>query len=91
MISVTCVDRTCGVVFGIPEHIETQARRDHERMVHCPNGHRFYYTDSEPEKLRKQIASLEARLATALASRDRYLTLERYWRGRAHRKPMGTR
>jgi len=91
MVTVVCVNRTCGVVFGIPEHIEEQARRDHERSVICPNGHPFVYKQSEPERLRERIAFLERELDEVRFSRDRYMTLERYWRGRAHRKKGGAR
>jgi hypothetical protein len=93
MVTVTCVHRSCGVSFGIPEHIEAQARRDPQRSVACPNGHTFVYVDSEPDKLRKRIVDLEAtveRWKQATESEGRRTELQRrrtaYWKGIAHRK-----
>ena len=84
-VNVTCADLTCGVEFGIPEHIERQARRDSNRLVHCPNGHRFYYFDSEPEKLRKKISELESKVSWLTSQRDSRDTSIRYLRGQVTR------
>ncbi len=93
MVTVTCIHRSCGVPFGIPEHIEQQARRDPQRSVICPNGHSFVYTDSEPDKLRKRIAELEQtveRWKEATMREERLTALAQrrasYWKGIAHRK-----
>jgi hypothetical protein len=59
MITVHCIDRSCGVEFGIPEHVERQARRDPDRRICCPTGHPFIYQDSDPDRLRKRIEELE--------------------------------
>jgi predicted nucleic acid-binding Zn-ribbon protein len=93
MVNVRCADLSCGVEFGIPEHVERQARGNSSRVVHCPNGHRFYYADSEPEKLRKRIEQLEQSMKNWSASceaaelrTERALRTARYWQGIAHRK-----
>lgn len=93
MINVTCCNRDCGVDFGIPEHIERQARRDAGRRVVCPNGHGFVYQDSEPDRLRKEIERLNAQVVRKqeyVESLERenttYLKRVRYWKGIAHRK-----
>lgn len=94
MVTVTCIHRSCGVVFGIPEHIEAQARRDPERGVICPNGHTFIYKDGDPERLRKRIAELEQTVERWKASKEneerRTALAQRrvsYWKGIAHRRP----
>jgi hypothetical protein len=93
MVTVTCIDKKCGVPFGIPEHIEAQARRDPQRSIICPNGHSFVYVDSEPDRLRKRIADLEediARWKRVNENEERRTALQMrraaYWKGIATRR-----
>lgn len=56
MISITCADLSCGVVFGLPQHIYDQARGNSSRYFKCPNGHEQHYTEDRVAKLEKQLA-----------------------------------
>jgi len=42
MSVTTCC--TCGVVFGLPNHLNHALRRN-GRAFYCPNGHELHYTD----------------------------------------------
>jgi hypothetical protein len=89
-VLTTCADLACGVPFKIPHHIEEQARRNVGRKIHCPNGHWFVYTTSEPARLQERIASLERSLASMTDSYKKADRLRIYWQGMANRrKPKG--
>lgn len=56
---VTCCQ--CGCLFAMTgEYIATR-RRD-KSGFHCPNGHIQYYTETEADRLRKQLAQTTQRL-----------------------------
>lgn len=57
MGNTTCAQ--CGVVFGLPDHLE-EARRDDHETFYCPNGHSLVF--SSPSKNERRIAALEAEL-----------------------------
>lgn len=48
----TCCD--CGVVFGIEANHQHHLRAT-GAWFFCPNGHRQHYTETEAQKLRKQL------------------------------------
>lgn len=55
MAAITCI--TCGVTFGVPEDLISEKRKDHTNF-HCPNGHAMLFpSESDVEKLRKQLNS----------------------------------
>lgn len=56
MSFVTCCYEGCAVTFGMPEHMESQRRKDH-KAFYCPNGHQqFFLGKSEAEKLKEELA-----------------------------------
>lgn len=44
----------CGVTYGIPEMLANRRHRDGGNWF-CPNGHSLSYTETEVDKLRKQL------------------------------------
>ncbi len=69
----------CGIVFAVTE----QYRRgliDTSRGFYCPNGHRRAYTESQVDKLRKELAAKERALIweqERVASLNKQLKRER--------------
>ena len=47
----------CGVVFAMPKEFREQRLRDKDTF-YCPNGHGQCYTESEADRLKKQVARL---------------------------------
>ena len=45
---------SCGVTFGVPEEFE-RGRRINKEAFYCPNGHSQSYTQSEADRLRKEL------------------------------------
>lgn len=63
----TTVCPTCGALFGLtPAYME--ARRADSAWFYCPNGHSQRYTESEADRLKKQLE--KERGATARAEQD---------------------
>lgn len=50
---VTCC--SCQIEFGLPRSLHGNAKRDPSIWFHCPHGHRQHYTESEADRLRKEI------------------------------------
>lgn len=50
---------TCGVVFGIDRRFIAQRRKD-GRDFYCPNGHSLSFKESDADRLRRRVKSLEA-------------------------------
>ena len=76
MSDITCA--SCGVVFGMPDHLESELRRTH-KSFYCPNGHSIHFAGKTKEE--KRIDELERELRderTAAHNRFRDL-LERKW------------
>ncbi len=46
---------SCGVVFGMDRDMIARRRRDGE-WFYCPNGHKQHYSETEADRLRKQLA-----------------------------------
>lgn len=53
---------TCGITYGVPIDWLNK-RRDHHENWFCPSGHSLVFTENEAERLRRELASAEARLA----------------------------
>lgn len=58
----TCI--TCGVYFAFDRELD-QRRRQDKQSFYCPNGHSQAYTESEADRLRKQLSVKEAELSRA--------------------------
>lgn len=91
MTNVTCCDLSCGVVFGVPDHVYAQARSSKDRWFHCPNGHKQHYVETDADRLRRMVEELERRLADARGSRDRAYRLVACWKGQVTRLKRGGR
>lgn len=44
----------CGIQFGVPPYFIANARKN-AGSLYCPNGHRLGWSETEAEKLRKQL------------------------------------
>lgn len=94
MAAVTCPAKDCGVEYMVPRHIHLQALAGGKaRDIWCPNGHRWSWTESEADRLRKRVTTLEADLIAARARADtfegqatRNWKTAIYWKGIAHRR-----
>jgi predicted nucleic acid-binding Zn-ribbon protein len=56
LVAETCCN--CGTVFGINEAQLRQLRQSGAWFC-CPNGHQQHYTETEADRLRKQLAATE--------------------------------
>jgi hypothetical protein len=60
---------SCGVAFAMPQGFKKQRLQDRQTF-YCPNGHgQHYIGETEAEKLRKQLATVEAARVQANAAR----------------------
>lgn len=88
MVNVACCNKTCGVVFGMPDHIYEQGRAQGKaRPFYCPNGHDQWYTESAEDVQRKRADAAEAQSKRWRDSYDSERKSRIYWQGQAHRKP----
>ena len=73
---------TCGCVIVLEEHQYAQRLKDRENY-YCPNGHNQHFiAETEESKLRRQVADLQTREATAKREAD-------YQRKRAEEEAAG--
>jgi hypothetical protein len=56
----TCIE--CGVYFGMAKDLDSQ-RRKNQQGFYCPNGHSQAYSESEADRLRKQLGQEQQRVA----------------------------
>jgi len=50
----------CGIVFAMPNELNTRLRKNHESF-YCPVGHSQHYLgETEEEKLKRQVAQLQS-------------------------------
>lgn len=81
IVPIDCCN--CGVVFGLTEGHRQQLRHSGE-FFHCPNGHRQHFTETDADRLRKQLATAErqrdAAQANAVHARDQAEATERVLR-----------
>lgn len=49
----------CAVVFAMPKAMEKD-RRENGQSFFCPNGHSLSFRETEADRLRKQLASVDA-------------------------------
>jgi len=86
-VRTSCPTLTCGVPFWIPGHIWSQIRsRGKERVVFCPNGHEVVWSETNEDRLKRQLESVTRERDDARASSNRWYRTAIYWKGRAHRK-----
>lgn len=64
LIVVSC---WCGIKHAIPRALYDHAKEDSDNHVWCPLGHKFVYRESDAEKVRKELAVAERKLANALS------------------------
>ncbi|GAA4681275.1 hypothetical protein [Phytohabitans rumicis] len=69
LVAIDCC--SCGVVFGLSEGHHRQLRRTGQRFF-CPNGHSQSYTETEADRLRKQLATVEQQRDRARANATHY-------------------
>jgi hypothetical protein len=73
---ITCAN--CAITFAVPEDFEKRRRNDHA-WFYCPSGHTNYYpSESDSEKLRKQLAAEQHRREQIEADRT-------FWRERSEK------
>lgn len=63
----------CGVIFAMPEELK-QRRREDGRSFWCPCGHEQHFTETEAQRLRKQLKRAQS---AATAARDQADAAER--------------
>lgn len=52
LVTETCIN--CGVIFALPSELKKH-RLENKQNFYCPNGHSMVYTESEAERLRRQL------------------------------------
>ena len=62
LVTEECI--TCGVVFGVTLEYQNRRRQYGDRYC-CPNGHGQSYSESEADRLRKQLEAEKKKLANA--------------------------
>lgn len=81
-----CCDVSCGVRYAVPEHVYQQARRLGDgRSFSCPNGHTQHYRETEEDRLKARVASLERELTDVRSSWASNMKSLTYWKGMATR------
>lgn len=76
----------CGIDVAIPESLYNEARRNHDKGVHCPLGHVFVYTgQTELQEERAARKRAEDRAAAALARADQAEKSAAAYKGQATR------
>jgi Zn-finger nucleic acid-binding protein len=61
---------TCGIVFGLPRNWLNNSRR-RGKSIYCPNGHTFWYGESEEDKLSRALKEAQDKLAARTSHLDR--------------------
>jgi len=59
----------CGVTFFVPTDLQQRALKD-GRTFYCPNGHGQSYTESERDRLKKELTAAQAALQSANKRRE---------------------
>ena len=71
LVTDTCA--SCGIEFAMPMNLRNSRKRD-LASFYCPNGHSQAYTESEAERLKRELEAAQHRLDVGLrdlaASRD---------------------
>lgn len=92
MVTTTCPTLTCGVPFSMPRHIWEQIRsRGTDRKIFCPNGHVMSWSETNEERLKRQLDSMTSERDGYRLQAERNMGTARYWQGIAHRKPRAPR
>lgn len=61
---------TCGIVYAVPDWF-LKRRKGNSEYWYCPNGHQWRYSESEADKVRKQLAEMERRKGYVEADLER--------------------
>ncbi len=69
-VLVTNICHECGILYATPEGFRNSRKRD-QGTFYCPNGHPAYYTESEADKVRKELAREQHRREQAEAEATR--------------------
>ena len=86
-VTEVCPNKSCGVAHAIPRHIYDQARRyGKDRPVYCPNGHTWWYTETDLERAQAKAARLQVERDDFERAYLRQSKTARYWKGIAHRR-----
>lgn len=56
MVTETCCN--CGVCFGMTSDLKAEFQKDSNKWFYCPNGHKQHYSESESDRLKKELAIL---------------------------------
>lgn len=78
----------CGVIFAVLDDLHRNLR-EKKHSFYCPNGHSQAYTESEADRLRKELADKERALAwekERAASLDKQVTKEKKANARLKRR-----
>lgn len=59
----------CGILFGMPDDFLTQRKRD-GKTFYCPNGHGRHYSETEAQRLKKQLERAQQNYEYMRNSRD---------------------
>ena len=87
MINIRCCNVSCGVLFGLPDHVYDQAKeRGKTRSFYCPNGHQQWYSESEEDRQRARADRAEELVRSIQSSYESERRSRIYWHGIAHRK-----
>lgn len=85
--SIVCYD--CSIEFAVESHVKSRWIESEERWFYCPNGHKQHYTETEVQRLTKELErekrSRESAERTAEWERKRRIKIER-----KHKKEMRT-
>src|SRR3990167_5952140 len=59
LVTETCA--SCGIEFAMPANLRNSRKRD-LALFYCPNGHSQAYTESEADRLTRDLAAAEQRI-----------------------------
>lgn len=63
LVRIVCTE--CGLLFGVPQDWK-RGRQSDKRTFYCPNGHTLSYTESEADRLRRELNQMKQREAMHL-------------------------
>lgn len=61
MVTETCCNTSCGILFAMPSYFRSQKKLDHS-WFYCPNGHSQHYPgESTEESLKRRLDAAQQR------------------------------
>lgn len=79
----------CGVPFAMPTELDNSFRKDSSKWFYCPNGHKQHYSESEADKLKRQLEKEKQEKEHQLRCRERAENM--YRKSETERKKVKTR